>query len=86
MSQYKGVPGQRTEKRQHSVWSCENFRSSSVVWVLILQFYEYFTEKIIISSIVIIANVLNMFRGSERILIFRTLKFFQAAQVTYSAI
>ena len=27
-----------------------------------------------------------MFRGSERILIFRTLKFFQAAQDTYSAI
>ena len=31
-------------------------------------------------------NVLNMFWGAERVLIFKTLKFFQATQVTYSAI
>ena len=45
-----------------------------------------FHWKIIISSIVIIANVLNMFYGTKGVLIDKTLKFFQASQVTYSAI
>ena len=62
-----------------------------ILWVYLLYgswFYNFM--KISVKndnrSWVIIANVLNMFWGSERVLIFRTLKFFQATQVTYSAI
>ena len=62
-----------------------------LLWVYLLYgswFYNFM--KISVKndnrSWVIIANVLNMFMGSERVLIFRTLKFFQASQLTYSAI
>ena len=62
-----------------------------ILWVYLLYgswFYNFM--KISVKndnrSWVIIANVLNMFWGSERVLIFRTLKFFQASQVTYLAI
>ena len=62
-----------------------------ILWVYLLYgswFYNFM--KISVKndnrSWVIIANVLNMFWGSERVLIFRTLKYFQASQVTYSAI
>ena len=62
-----------------------------IVWVYLLYgswFYNFM--KISVKndnrSWVIIANVLSMFMGSERVLIFRTLKFFQATQDTYLAI
>ena len=62
-----------------------------ILWVYLLYgswFYNFM--KISVKndnrSWVIIANVLSMFMGSERVLIFRTLKFFQATQDTYLAI
>ena len=68
-----------------------NWWTVKILWVYMLYgswFYNFM--KISVKndnrSWVIIANVLNMFWGSERVLIFRTLKFFQATQGTYSAI
>ena len=68
-----------------------NLWTVKTLWVYLLYgswFYNFM--KISVKndnrSWVIIANVLSMFMGSERVLIFRTLKFFQASQDTYSAI
>ena len=62
-----------------------------ILWVYLLYgswFYNFM--KISVKndnrSWVIISYVLSMFMGSERVLIFRTLKFFQATQDTYLAI
>ena len=62
----------------------DDFVCLSVIWILILQYYENFTEKI--WSRVIITNVLDMFWGAGVVLNNRTLTIFQATQVTYSAI
>ena len=62
-----------------------------ILWVYLLYgswFYNFM--KISVKndnrSWVIISYVLSMFMGSERVLIFRTLKFFQVTQDTYLAI